>query len=1394
MKSNYITSITIISFLLTSNLLFSANIYVPANYPTIQQAINAAVNGDVVIVSDGTYSGTNNINLSWSSKHITVKSASNNPDNCVINCSSTGQPAFYFLNTGQNSSDLIMGFKIINATRSGVFCNGASPIINNLKISNCVNTYYTQFGGGGMCFVNSTASVIGSTINNCGQSNTGYGGGIYVGMNSSLSISNSTISQNLAWQGGGLWIKNATLYLSSSTISNNTSTANGGGLYFEASTVSIDGITMTGNITTQSTSVGGGLCAFAGGSLNVSNSNFESNSGYKGGGLFVNALLTMNNCQVNNNQATNSGNGGGIFLADAIYNISYSVFSYNQAAKGGAIYFSALDEFNLDKCTITNNTAGNNNGGGIYYYGGGYPYVGTMSINNSIIWNNNGGGIAYSSSANYINCTYTDLQNGSSAPFYGQGCINLNPLFVNSSSDYNLKCGSPCIDTGDPSYPLDPDTTRTDMGKYQFNWNEQLPAFNMSPTTLNFGQVPLSQIKDLQITISNTGCVDLTVNSIVVTGNYYEFYLIGGAPFTITPGNSRNIKVRFHPQSLGSKSATLNITTNAPGSPYTIPLSGIAVEPSDFIQVTNIFTPIIDGDAEWADFNRDGLLDLIEVGRPFYLSYIFKIYKNTGNGFVESYAFNNDTVSYKGIMLNDYDNDGYVDVLLVGLPNQNHLFKNNGNFNFSFISGIPENYAYRHGIAWSDFDNDGLSDIGTVGLINIDTTSNRSCKVYKNTGSGFEETYSLDGLGYGSSISWTDYDNDQDFDLITAGGTDPDNVPSTFLYENVTSAFNPVSNSLVGLILGDSRWGDFDADGLIDLALYGNTINSTADAKCLIYKNNGSNFTQFNDLSQSSNDYFTAANWGDYNNDGYLDIVIASHHNPTFIFSNIGSTFEPSVNLIEAKNGETTWGDYDNDGDLDLIMVGWTDGLQPNATLYKNLCSTPNSAPAIPTNLSSSFSDNLINFNWNKSTDAQTPQNGLTYNLRIGTNPGGCEIMSPMSLSDGKRLVVDQGNCALNNSWHIKKPGFGVYYWSVQAIDNCFAGSAFAQETTFIVAPTSDFTIPSNAQSNENVSIVYTGDGSQSATFDWDFDGGVIVSGSGQGPYTVYWSTPGVKSVSLMVTENGASSPLTTHQIAIAPTSSFILPARTVVQQPVTIIYSGTGSYGAVYNWDFDGGYIISGSGQGPYSVYWLTSGIKNVSLTVIENGATSSITTNTIAVAPTSLFSMPSYAQAMQSVSIIYTGSANNTANYMWDFDGANITSGAGQGPYSVYWSAPGSKLVKLMVIENFVSSDTTSHSIIIGSGVGIEDKTRSIIIYPNPVRQKLTIQYELEGLNTLCFQFFNVFGTLLQKDEISAVEQGANHTIDVSNWAPGVYMCKIFVNNDPENPIVYKIIKTSY
>ncbi|MBU0517954.1 T9SS type A sorting domain-containing protein [bacterium] len=123
---------------------------------------------------------------------------------------------------------------------------------------------------------------------------------------------------------------------------------------------------------------------------------------------------------------------------------------------------------------------------------------------NNIVYNNNNGSPFNPNYTGTINFTYSL----SEPQFSGTGNITGDPLFVNPVTwNFNLQAGSPCIDTGDPNSPLDPDGTRADMGAFYFDQNPSYPDFVVDLTYVSGSPVPPSGgnvIFDIHI-VNNSG-------------------------------------------------------------------------------------------------------------------------------------------------------------------------------------------------------------------------------------------------------------------------------------------------------------------------------------------------------------------------------------------------------------------------------------------------------------------------------------------------------------------------------------------------------------------------------------------------------------------------------------------------------------------------------------------------------------------------------------------------------------------------------------------------------------------------------------------------------------------------------------------------------------------------
>ena len=449
--------------------------------------------------------------------------------------------------------------------------------------------------------------------------------------------------------------------------------------------------------------------------------------------------------------------------------------------------------------------------------------------------------------------------------------------------------------------------------------------------------------------------------------------------------------------------------------------------------------------ASWGDYDSDGDLDLLLIGSNDIGSITAQIYNNENGNFYDI-AADLTGVGFGSVDWGDYDNDGDLDALITGDGVSGNvsskIYRNDGNNIFNDIAAGLVN-VYHSDAAWGDYDRDGDLDILISGATGRFPIYNPVTKIYRNDGNNnFNEVTASQLPGYDhSSVAWGDYDNDGDLDFIVAGSY------QSKIYRNFGSdVFIEQNIILTGVTAGDVAWGDYDCDGDLDLALSGRAGGNNLIT--VIYRNDDATFNAIDAGLPGISD--GSIDWGDYDNDGYLDLVICGGGDAQLVGAVYKNNHNDSFTLIDSGLegivfGNADWGDYDNDGDLDLVLTG-----SAMTTVYINETNVGNSPPSPPTNLHVSAVHNSATLYWDAGSDDHTPQSGLTYNLRMGTAPGISNILHPMALADGWRTLPDFGNMQQIDYWNIDEllPGI-TYYWSVQAIDNGYAGSEFAAEGSF---------------------------------------------------------------------------------------------------------------------------------------------------------------------------------------------------------------------------------------------------------------------------------------------------------------------------------------------------------
>ncbi len=498
------------------------------------------------------------------------------------------------------------------------------------------------------------------------------------------------------------------------------------------------------------------------------------------------------------------------------------------------------------------------------------------------------------------------------------------------------------------------------------------------------------------------------------------------------------------------------------------------------------FPDIYPGSFSWGDYNNDNFLDVLITGSNYS-----RIAKNMGVDSFKIIPLDLPKLSYSYCDWGDFNNDNLLDFAICGYKESDSLcitrvFQNFGNDSFTEVNfnfaGVKNGF-----VKWFDRNNDGLIELLVSGE---DNNRKALTKVYTNFKAIQinELPTSIINLK-NSNGKFGDYDKDGYNDLLITGIDSGKRY--SIIYRNDSGVFKDSKFQITGVDNGSVDWGDYDNNGELDFAISGAqdstiiyrdddklSVNYSLAVYSRIFKNMGKNNFKSSLLVDEYLQFaFSSLAWGDYDNDGDLDLIITgvpkmnysklSGGNgkyliqtypslPTLLRNDSNDIFKnayvPIPDFTEYithldsffhltddgfQSSYISFGDYNQDGKLDILRNGSGD----MSSIYKNVTHSINLPPHSPENLISIPTCEKVKLTWDNAIDDHTPPQSILYEIYVGSSPGKCDILSKANIYKIRNTEF---------TLHSLKPG--TYYWSVKAVDQAQSASGYAREQTFTIS------------------------------------------------------------------------------------------------------------------------------------------------------------------------------------------------------------------------------------------------------------------------------------------------------------------------------------------------------
>jgi enediyne biosynthesis protein E4 len=428
--------------------------------------------------------------------------------------------------------------------------------------------------------------------------------------------------------------------------------------------------------------------------------------------------------------------------------------------------------------------------------------------------------------------------------------------------------------------------------------------------TLNSGGSKLTE----NLTNTHKGSAQGNAISGSVSSNWKFNFSGGGTSFSC----SCNLNGTFNVQINGSGN---------PPPPPPPPNGGGDPSTQDVSQTSGIANQAVETTSvQWTDINNDNKIDLSMIGNN-----ISALFKNIGADKFSQVNSPNTSQALIGAAWADFDNDGDADVVLFDTLGQVIFLENaKGSFNVSQLSSSKT--GITKGGMWLDFNNDGKVDAYLI----KDGAPNQ---LYKNQGGGhFEEVAAAahaDVTGPGRSAVAADFNGDGFADIYVVNF----HAKNKLLINNGNGTFRETSGApFVGASV-QAIVGDYNNDKKFDILV----VNSAGASA--IFKNTGNDaagnpkFVKAN-VGINGPTHGAAAAFADFNNDGFLDLVLVQSSGGNILFRNKGDGTFGSVGTVNLNNPQDptsiTTGDFNNDGLVDIMIGDGTSSQTNGDSLFKN--------------------------------------------------------------------------------------------------------------------------------------------------------------------------------------------------------------------------------------------------------------------------------------------------------------------------------------------------------------------------------------------------------------------------------------------------------------------------